>query len=471
MNEVRSFGTSRLKSRSALANWSGFFLFSVILLTRLALHPLWRDEAHAWTIAAAANSPLDLFAVPSEVHPPLWFWMLEFVQLFSADLNAMKVIIGVAAVGTLALLWLASGLSLLEKVLISASYHISWQYGVFSRNYMPGVLFLVLFSVFWVQWRRHPIAGAILLGLACLTHAFFVPVAGILALLFLWDWWNEEHTARALIFAGVFGALMLVAVVSLYMAVPTMEVVIDQAAPAAETKQLISRIGYAFTVEFIGEPFETIAGLLYFTAFLPLTSVVLLAAVGALFLSAIQVFLYGGLAWHMGAIYVLFICIYVVYRQKIHRAIPTALLAVSAIGGVLVPINHDLPYSTGQQAANLIREAGLEDGNWAAFPDIGGEVPFAVLGRRYWTIECACDIARVNWRNRLLEVDTATFLARFEAFVRRGAGNPSFLLLSRSRATTIVPALRTKYDVDRIGETPPAEALDESYLLLRIAPR
>ena len=395
--------------RAAALNFLAFLLFSTVLLVRLVAHQMFRDEPQAWLIVEAARTPIDLFAVPSEVHPPLWYWILEFVQLFTSNLYAMKGIIGLFGLGTLALLWFVSSLNMLDKILISASYYTSWQYGVFSRNYLPGIFFLLLFSVLWPYWRRHPVAGGLVLGLACLTHAFFVPIAGILALLFVFDWWREQPSQKVLLFGAVLAFFTAAAVLSLYLSAPTFRGILDQAAPASESKQLLSRIGYAFTVDVVGERFEVIAGILFFAAFLPRLPVVLLSAVGALFLSAFQVFIYGGMAWHVGAIYFLFVCIYVVYHRDIYWYVPRTLLTLSAIGGVMVLVTHTLPYSTGEQAASLIRTSGLEKAHWTAFPDYGGVVPFAALGRPFWSIECDCQVTYVLWRNRNPHLDKETF--------------------------------------------------------------
>ncbi len=463
---VRWFQTGTMGWRADLL---GFVFFSIVLVTQLVLHPFWRDEAHAWLIVEAARSPLDLFAVLSEAHPPLWYWILEFVQLFSSSMYSMKVVTGLFGVATLAVLWTRSGLATIDKILISAGYYTSWQYGVFSRDYLPGMFFLLVFSCFWLNWRRHPIAGAVLLGLACLTHALFVPVAGIVALLFVYDWWRDKPDRRIFIFCVVFLVFVVVTCVSLAISLPEMKVVIKEAAPATETKQLFSRIGYAFTANVIGEPFETIAGIAFFVAFLPLVPVIILVAVGGLFLSGFQVFIYGGMSWHVGTIYVLLVSVYVVYHRQIYRWVPRALMVFSAVGGVLVPLTMTRPYATGEQAAALIRQAGLENANWAAFPDYGGEVAFAILRRPFYSINCDCQLTYVKWRQRIEAMDETTFDRRLRTFMDKASfGEPSYMLLGRTRAEAVMQFLQSHYSVRVIGQTPPAVWNDESFYLVRI---
>ncbi len=446
---------------------AGFAAFATLLLYRLVFHHFWRDEAQAWLIAKAAHGPLDLLVVSNEGHPPLWYLILEFIQVFSQNIEAMKVATGVFSLSVLALLWFFSSLNTFDKILISASYYISWQYGVFSRNYMPGVFLLMLFAVFWPYWRRHAILGASVLGLACLVHAFFIPVAGVMALMFIYDWWRERPEKIALLFATVVGLFIVAATLSLYLASPPIEV--KEAASSSETTQLLAMIGYPFTVDVVGQPYQTIAGLLFFLAFLPLVSVVLLAAVAGLFLSAFQILIYGGYSWHVGAIYTLLACLYVVYHQRIYRIIPRILLGASAIGGVVVWMTTTLPYGSGQEAARLIRQAGLENARWVAFPDLGGSVPFAVLRRPYWSLECQCEITYVRWGEQRTARPTARqFEDRLTEYVLSGNGEPTYLLLSLEAAPAVGRVMPPQLNIENLGSTGPAVQPMDTFELLRL---
>ena len=63
-----------------------FVLLAVYNTIWLFRHAMWRDELQAFMVAAASNTPLDLFAkLKYEGHPGLWHLLLWVVTRFTTD--------------------------------------------------------------------------------------------------------------------------------------------------------------------------------------------------------------------------------------------------------------------------------------------------------------------------------------------------------------------------------------------------
>jgi hypothetical protein len=83
-----------------------FVLIAVYNAIRLFRHAMWRDELQAFMVAAASNTPLDLFAkLKYEGHPGLWHLLLWVVTRFTTDPVAMQVLHLVIALGVWVLVW------------------------------------------------------------------------------------------------------------------------------------------------------------------------------------------------------------------------------------------------------------------------------------------------------------------------------------------------------------------------------
>jgi len=118
-----------------------FVLIAVYNAIRLFRHAMWRDELQAFMVAAASNTPLDLFAkLKYEGHPGLWHLLLWVVTRFTADPVAMQVLHLVIALGVWLLVWRLSPFRPAGKLLLLLSYYLFWEYFVVSRGYALGVL-------------------------------------------------------------------------------------------------------------------------------------------------------------------------------------------------------------------------------------------------------------------------------------------------------------------------------------------
>ena len=116
-----------------------FVLLAVYNAIRLFRHAMWRDELQAFMVAAASNTPLDLFAkLKYEGHPGLWHLLLWVVTRFTTDPVAMQVLHLVIALGVWVLVWRLSPFRPVGKLLLLLSYYLFWEYFVVSRGYALG---------------------------------------------------------------------------------------------------------------------------------------------------------------------------------------------------------------------------------------------------------------------------------------------------------------------------------------------
>jgi hypothetical protein len=147
-----------------------FVLLAVYNAIRLFRHAMWRDELQAFMVAAASNTPLDLFAkLKYEGHPGLWHLLLWVVTRFTTDPVAMQALHLVIALGVWVLVW---RLSPVGKLLLLLSYYLFWEYFVVSRGYALGVLLGFGFAALQAGRPEQRSWPWVLLGLLANTTVF-----------------------------------------------------------------------------------------------------------------------------------------------------------------------------------------------------------------------------------------------------------------------------------------------------------
>jgi hypothetical protein len=150
-----------------------FVLLAVYNAIRLFRHAMWRDELQAFMVAAASNTPLDLFAkLKYEGHPGLWHLLLWVVTRFTADPVAMQVLHLVIALGVWVLVWRLSPFRPVGKLLLLLSYYLFWEYFVVSRGYALGVLLGFGFAALQARRPEQRFWPWVLLGLLANTTVF-----------------------------------------------------------------------------------------------------------------------------------------------------------------------------------------------------------------------------------------------------------------------------------------------------------
>jgi hypothetical protein len=465
-------------NRDMVHNIIGFLIFTLVLLIRLACHALWRDEVQAWLIAASASRPYDLLVVPSEGHPPLWYWVLFPFASLGFGPWFVKVPLAIFAIGTLVVVWLYSNLGIVEKILISGSYYLSWEYGIISRSYTLGTFLLCFFAALNRHWCRHPIAGALVLGLSSMTHIFFAMAAAGLAAVTVGQWLRTGGPSKRIVaFSVVFSAMLVFSAVTaglsasrgLALATRLGSIVSSTGQMPDRTDEVVHNMGAAFTVGVFESPyahFEALAICLAVLCFLRAPLFALIFVLTSLGIALFQSFVYGGAPWHFGSIYVLFVALYIIKSKETIAFAGRSLLLIPFLGGLLM-LKPMPPYSRAEEAATIMKQHNVQFRRWAAYPDLQGIVAFAVLGRSFHSFECDCELTYINWglRSRLR---ADTLRERIGRFVDAGAPRSSYVLVSQVHAEFLRSAISGDFRIEQIEQTGPAAYQDESFFLWRL---
>lgn len=134
-----------------------FLAFCGLTLLVSCFHEPWYDELQAYAVAKGKISDI-LYLVPHyEGHPPLWYLILKFFQLFSGNPEIVLRIPNLIIMYTAA--WLLVFKSPFPKIirgLLPFTYFLLYQYSVVCRPY--GILFLALFGLAFLykDRGRHP---------------------------------------------------------------------------------------------------------------------------------------------------------------------------------------------------------------------------------------------------------------------------------------------------------------------------
>ena len=147
-------------------------------------HEPWRDEAQAWLWAQSLSTPLEFFVIPGEGHPPLWYWLLRGMSLFTDFSHARYLTVAIAIGNALLLARLLRGdVMLLAMLLFSHVLVQAWGYGF--RPY--GLVFSALLIAMLLHRRGRSVAATWAMALACGLHFF----AG-----FLFGFWLLQQMRR-----------------------------------------------------------------------------------------------------------------------------------------------------------------------------------------------------------------------------------------------------------------------------------
>lgn len=457
----------------------GFLFCSAFLLVRLLSHALWRDEAQAWLIAVHAQSLADLIVVRNEGHPPLHYWLLYALSAVGQQLWMVKIPQGLFAIGTLGLVWFASPFSRLEKLLISLGYYLSFQYGILSRNYILGTFFCLLYVSYFGRLFSHAVLAALVLGLAALSHILFAFVASALSLPLLLLWWRHDTPLKRLIlFCVIFGGCALFSVISAKLSVSG-ELLNSYAGNAVFVSDFATSMIRQTTSAFLhGVPADkgiltiiVIGLLILFFQSAPLLGLVFL--VGAAAVTTFLSLIYGGAPWHNGMIYILLISLYGIGYAKLHanwlsRSAILCLLTLSVVGNLWeLPRSFSIPYSAGEEAADLIRELGLTEAAWAAYSDQTATVTFAELERPVFGLKCGCTYTFVDWS--IYRIPDRSLEENLKIFIEGEPSGVTYVLISRHNLEQVLGIIDGTYSYEQLAETGPSRIHNEAFVILKVA--
>lgn len=193
-----STGGAGLRPRKSLSGEGAFALavaaaFLVVGLLNVVHHEMWRDELQAWMIAEWSGSLVELVRNMSyDGHPPLWYLLLYAVTRFTHDPTAMQFLhLGIAAAAVYVFARCAP-FSRLNRALFCFGYFPAYEYAVISRNYAAGVLCLFAFcAVYRPGAGKRYLALAVPLALLANTSAYGLMLAAALSLMVAYEFVRE----------------------------------------------------------------------------------------------------------------------------------------------------------------------------------------------------------------------------------------------------------------------------------------
>ncbi len=173
-------------------------VYTAAHLGMAVVHEPFFDEAEAWQIARSVTlKTLFLETTHYEGHPPLWHLILMPFAKAGAPYELSLTLVSLTFMGTAVflILWYAP-FPRLVRLLLPFTYFFFYQYGVISRVYCVMTLAFVLLAIVYRRRNERPGMYVAVLALMCMTLAYGLIIAGGLAIVWLWEIWNENRGER-----------------------------------------------------------------------------------------------------------------------------------------------------------------------------------------------------------------------------------------------------------------------------------
>lgn len=183
------------------------FVYTAAHLCMALVHEPFFDEAEAWQIARCVSlRTLFLETTHYEGHPPLWHLILMPLAKAGAPYELSLTLVSLLFMGTAVFLILRyAPFPRLIRLLLPFTYFFFYQYGVISRVYCVMTLAFVLLAMTYRHRNKRPGRYVAVLILLCFTLAYGLIIAGGLAIVWLWEIWNEGAWKQGGQKGGAFG--------------------------------------------------------------------------------------------------------------------------------------------------------------------------------------------------------------------------------------------------------------------------
>lgn len=177
-----------------LVLWLVFVVAAAVAAICIHAHAMWFDEIEAWSVARSASSFGGLLTnLRYDGHPVLWYLPLYGLSRVTGDPRAMQVLEWLVLCGVYALVLFRAPFSWPFRIAIVAGYILTFEYGIMSRGYGLGVLWLLL-GAMWLG-RPRPAWGkaAVAFGLLAWTNLAGAVIAIAVALTVGWELWSTRR--------------------------------------------------------------------------------------------------------------------------------------------------------------------------------------------------------------------------------------------------------------------------------------
>ncbi len=466
---------------------------------------MWRDEVHAFAVAAASATLPDLFrALAYEVHPGLWYLLLWVLTRFTDDPQAMQLLQLAIALGTWWLVLRCSPFTAGEQLLLLASYFLFWEYFVLARMYGLGAL--LGFAALALRERTAASSPLPWLALGLLANT---SVFGCLWSFGIGAGWLAQAgmpARRGALAIAAYPLLVLAAVATMNPAPdwhyrppdPQRDVgpLAEAAAyprgaflPPALTRPIEQRLLPASGTAAKAPPEPTAAPAalgrragwlllpLVVAPFLlrsrPATLAFFVTYAGTVAFAT--VFGVAGYARHHG---ILFLALVGAAWQARREAGPgvrpsrawLAVLGVGALAGMASLAIDQRPFSRAADVAGWLRREGLADSFLIGWRDMPASTVAGQLARPLYHVECECVRRHVVWNTRRVDVvDGSDLAARLLRALDGAPGREAIVIVSEPH--TLDPELPLPgIVVERLAAFTGAVLREENFTVYRLRP-
>ena len=148
------------------------FLFALILLFLIPLHEMWGDELQAWLIGKNSSTLFELISNSKyEGSGVLWHLMLYFLAKYFTP-ESMQYLHLIISTASVYLIMKHSPFTLIQKILLTFSYFIFFEYSLIARNYSIGVFLIFAFCVLFERRKSSPLLLISILILLAYTSIY-----------------------------------------------------------------------------------------------------------------------------------------------------------------------------------------------------------------------------------------------------------------------------------------------------------
>ena len=164
-------------------------LFIIIGLFGAFNHALWRDEMQGWLVAWHSDNLIDLWKnnAPSG-HPVLWSLLIYLTKNITGTPISMQLLhwfLGSCAILTF---WRFSPFNLLTKSLFTFGYFPFWEYFFVCRHYVIAELIIFIFCSIYPLKGKTYIPFSLCIGLLANTQALSWSLAFAIVMTLVFDW-------------------------------------------------------------------------------------------------------------------------------------------------------------------------------------------------------------------------------------------------------------------------------------------
>ena len=169
-------------------------LFIIIGLFAAFNHALWRDEMQGWLVAWQSDNLIDLWKnnAPSG-HPVLWSLLIYFSKNITGTPLSMQLLHWFLGSFAILIFWRFSPFNLTTKSLFTFGYFPFWEYFFVCRHYVIAELIIFIFCSIYHIKKKTYLPFALCIGLLANTQALSWSLAFAIGVTLVLDWFLNPN--------------------------------------------------------------------------------------------------------------------------------------------------------------------------------------------------------------------------------------------------------------------------------------